>query len=59
MFKIGHCHLGMEITLLTFNLIYKINQDIIYINMLPTAGHTAGPNGLKLFADTQGWPVDV
>ena len=27
--------------------------------MLPIAGQTARPNRLKLFVDTQGWPVDV
>ena len=24
--------------------------------MSPIAGQTAGPNGLKIFVDTQGWP---
>ena len=24
--------------------------------MLPIAGQTAGPNGLKKFVDTHGWP---
>ena len=24
--------------------------------MLPIAGQTAGPNGLKFFVDTHGWP---
>ena len=27
--------------------------------MLPIAGQTAGPIGLKFFVDTQGWPEDV
>ena len=27
--------------------------------MLPIAGQTAGPNGLKFFGDTQGWPGGV
>ena len=27
--------------------------------MLLIAGQTAGPNGLKLFVDTHGWPVGV
>ena len=27
--------------------------------MLPIAGQTAGPNGLKLFVDTHGWPEGV
>ena len=42
--------------------IYIIKQDIliyVYIYMLPIAGQTAGPNGLKLFADTHGWPEGV
>ena len=33
-------------------------QDI-RIYMLPIAGQTAGPIGLKLFVDTQGWPGGV
>ena len=37
-------------------IIYTIKQDIrIYIiYMLPKAGQTAGPNGLKFYVDTQG-----
>ena len=27
--------------------------------MLPIAGQTAGPTGLKIFVDTQGWPRNV
>ena len=27
--------------------------------MLPIAGQTAGPNRLKFFGDTQGWPGGV
>ena len=27
--------------------------------MLPIAGQTAGPIGLELFVDTQGWPGSV
>ena len=27
--------------------------------MLPIAGQTAGPIGLKFFEDTQGWPGSV
>ena len=27
-----------------------------YVYMLPIAGQTAGPNGLKFFGDTHGWP---
>ena len=27
--------------------------------MFPIAGQTAGPIGLKFFADTQGWPGGV
>ena len=27
--------------------------------MLPIAGQTAGPNGVKIFVDTQGWPGGV
>ena len=27
--------------------------------MLPIAGQTAGPIGLKFFVDTQGWPGSV
>ena len=27
--------------------------------MLPIAGQMAGPNGLKFFVDTQGWPGGV
>ena len=27
--------------------------------MLPIAGQTAGPNGLKLFVDTYGWTGSV
>ena len=30
-----------------------------YIYMLRIAGQTAGPIGLKLFVDTQGWPGGV
>ena len=35
--------------------IYIIKQDI-HIYMLPIADQTAGPNGLKFFVDTHGWP---
>ena len=31
----------------------------MYLYMLPIAGQTAGPIGLKLFLDTQGWPRSV
>ena len=27
--------------------------------MLPIAGQMAGPNGVKFFVDTHGWPGDV
>ena len=30
-----------------------------YYVMLPIAGQTAGPNELKFFGDTYGWPKDV
>ena len=36
--------------------IYIIKQDI---HMLPIAGQTAGPNGLKFCVDTQRWPGGV
>ena len=37
--------------------IYKTRHSYIY--MLPIAGRTAGPNGLKFFVDTQGFPWGV
>ena len=40
--------------------IYIIKEDIrICIYMLPIAGHTAGPIGLKFVVDTHGWPRGV
>ena len=36
--------------------IYIIKQDI-HIYMLPIAGQTAEPNGLKIFVDTHGRPM--
>ena len=40
------------------SIIYIVKQDI-RIYMLPIAGQTAGPIGLKFFVDTQGWPRSV
>ena len=44
-----------------FVIIYIIKQDIrmYIIYMLPIAGQTAGPIGLKIFVDTHGWPGGV
>ena len=36
------------------NLCNKTRHSYVY--MLPIAGQTTGPNGLKFFVDTQGWP---
>ena len=33
-----------------------LNKTVVYIFMLPIAGKTVGPNGLKFFVDTYGWP---
>ena len=40
------------------SIIYIVKQDI-RIYMLPIAGQTAGPIGLKFFVDTHGWPGGV
>ena len=41
-------------------LIYILKQDIrLYIYMLPIAGQTAEPIGLKFVVDTHGMPGDV
>ena len=36
-----------------------LNKTVVYIFMLPIAGKTVGPNGLKFFVDTYGWPGGV
>ena len=41
------------------NLYNKTRHSYIYIYMLPIAGQTAGPIGLKLFVDTHGWREGV
>ena len=36
--------------------VFVMKGFTVYINMLPIAGQTAGPIGLKYFVDTHGWP---
>ena len=43
-----------EVLMFGDNLYNKTRHSYIY--MLPIAGQTAGPIGLKFFVDTQGWP---
>jgi len=37
----------------------KTRHSYIFTYVAHSYGQTAGPNGLKLFEDTQGWPGGV
>ena len=57
--KTRHSYLYMKLSIVKTqpNLYNKTRHSYIY--MTPIAGQTAGPNGLKLLMDTQGWTGGV
>ena len=51
------CSYECDLYILSNNLYNKTRHSYLYV--LPIAGQTTGPIGLKFFVDTQEWPGGV